>query len=94
MPWTHFINDLNGEELLEHFTKKNCEKTNRKELEIEKIIKKKGINYMLNGWIDKKDIVQMNKYFPKPKSLEANVKIELDLSNYAKFNGCCYIGFC
>ena len=45
---------------------------------------------MLNGkativhcWIDKKDIVQMSEYFPKPKSLGANVKVELDLSNYA-----------
>ena len=25
----------------------------------------------------------MSKYFPKPKSLEAKVKVELDLSNYA-----------
>ena len=25
----------------------------------------------------------MNRYFPKPKSLGANVKVELDLSNYA-----------
>ena len=25
----------------------------------------------------------MSKYFPKAKSLEANVKVELDLSNYA-----------
>ena len=25
----------------------------------------------------------MSEYFPKPKCLEANVKIELDLSNYA-----------
>ena len=25
----------------------------------------------------------MRKYFPKPKSLGANVKVELDLSNYA-----------
>ena len=25
----------------------------------------------------------MSKYFPKPKSLGANVKVELDLSNYA-----------
>ena len=25
----------------------------------------------------------MSKYFPKPKSLGANVKFELDLSNYA-----------
>ena len=26
----------------------------------------------------------MNGYFPKPKSLGENVKVELDLSNYAK----------
>ena len=25
----------------------------------------------------------MSEYFPKPTSLEANVKVELDLSNYA-----------
>ena len=25
----------------------------------------------------------MNEYFPKPKSLAANVKVELNLSNYA-----------
>ena len=25
----------------------------------------------------------MSKYFPKPKFLEANVKVELGLSNYA-----------
>ena len=25
----------------------------------------------------------MSAYFPKPKSLRANVKVELDLSNYA-----------
>ena len=25
----------------------------------------------------------MSEYFPKPNSLEANVKVELDLSNYA-----------
>ena len=25
----------------------------------------------------------MSEYFPKPKSLEVNVKVELDLSNYA-----------
>ena len=24
----------------------------------------------------------MSEYFPKPNSLEANVKVELDLSNY------------
>ena len=28
--------------LLEHFMKKNCKKTNKKEFRIEKVIKKKG----------------------------------------------------
>ena len=37
----------------------------------------------LFSWIDKKDLLQMNEHFPKAKSLGANVKVELDLSNYA-----------
>ena len=41
---------------------------------------------MLNSWIDKIDIVQISEYFPKSKSFGANVKIELDLSNYATKN--------
>ena len=43
----------------------------------------KGYNKLFISWIDKKDIVWMSEYFPKPKSLWANVKVELDLSNYA-----------
>ena len=39
------------------------------------------IIFLILGLIKK--TVQMNEYFPKPKSLEANVKVELDLSNYA-----------
>ena len=42
---------------------------------------------MLNGKVTiillKKDVAQMSEYFPKPKSLGENVKVELDLSNYA-----------
>ena len=30
-----------------------------------------------------KKTVQMSEYFPKSKPLEANVKVELDLPNYA-----------
>ena len=37
----------------------------------------------LFSWIDKKDLLQMNEHFPKAKSLGENVKVELDLSNYA-----------
>ena len=39
------------------------------------------IIFLILGLIKK--TVQMSEYFPKPKSLEANVKVELDLSNYA-----------
>ena len=33
--------------------------------------------------LTKKETVQMTEYFPKPKSLGASVKNELNLSNYA-----------
>ena len=68
------------------------QKTNRKEFRVKKVIKGKGDklyakwkghNNSFNSSIDKKDIVQMSEQFPKPKSLIANVKIGLDLSNYA-----------
>ena len=61
---------------------------------MERIIKKKGdklcvkwkeYNNSHNSWIDKKD--SKNEWifskFPKPKSLGANVKVKLDLSNFA-----------
>ena len=71
--------------MLERFTKKELQKTNQKEFKLEKVIKGNVKNYMLNGkatiilltvGLIKKDIVQMSEYFPKPKSLEANVKVE------------------
>ena len=40
---------LTEKKLLEHFIKTNCKKTNQKEFRIEKVIKRKVINYMLNG---------------------------------------------
>ena len=39
------------------------------------------IIFLILGLIKK--TVQMSEYFPKPKSLETNVKVELYLSNYA-----------
>ena len=68
------------------------QKTNQKKFRIEEVIKRKadklcvkwkGCNSPFNSWIDKKDIVQMSQDFPKPNSLGANVKVELNLSNYA-----------
>ena len=43
----------------------------------------KGYNNSFDSSTDKKDIVQLSEYFPKPKSLGANIKVGLDLSNYA-----------
>ena len=37
--------------VLEHFTKKNCKKTNQTEFRVEKVIKS---NNSFNSWIDKK----------------------------------------
>ena len=53
-------------QLLEHFMKNNCKKTNQKEFRIEKILKRKGdklyvkwkgYDNSFNSWSNKKDIV-------------------------------------
>ena len=41
MPWTFVINDLNGEEIVGTFYKKDLQKTSEKEFTIEKVIKRK-----------------------------------------------------
>ena len=64
VPWTYFINDLNGEEIIGTFYEKELQKTNQKEFRIEKVIRKKklydklkGYDNSFNSWIDKKDLV-------------------------------------
>ena len=66
IPSTYVINDLNGEEIVGTFYQKELQKTNQKELRIEKVIKKKGdklyvkwkgYNNSFNSWIDKNDLV-------------------------------------
>ena len=42
VPWTYVINDLNGEEIIGTFYKEELQKTNQKEIRIEKVLKKKG----------------------------------------------------
>ena len=65
-PWTYLINDLNGEEIKGSFYEKELQKTNQKELRIERVIKKKGdklyvkwkgYDNSFNSWIDKKDLL-------------------------------------
>ena len=66
VPWTHVINDLNGEEIIGTFYENELQKTDQKEFRIEKVLKKKGdklyvkwkgYNNSFNSWIDKKDIL-------------------------------------
>ena len=63
--WTYVISDLNGEEIVGTFYKKELQKTNQKEFRVEKVIKKrggklyakwKGYDNSFNSWTDKKDI--------------------------------------
>ena len=65
--WTYVISDLNGEEIAGSFYEKESQKTNQKELRIEKVIKRKGnkfyvkwkeYNNSFNSWIDKKYLIK------------------------------------
>ena len=64
-PWTYVINDLNGEEITGSFYEKELQKTNKKELRIEKIfkrkgdklyVKRKGYDNRFNSWINKREL--------------------------------------
>ena len=50
VPWTYVINDLNGEEITGSFYEKKLQKTEKKkDLEQQKYLKEKVIDYMSNG---------------------------------------------
>ena len=42
VPWTYVISDLKVEETVETFYEKELQKTNQKEIRVEKVIKRKG----------------------------------------------------
>ena len=44
VPWTYVINDLKGKEIVGKFYEKELQKTNEKEIRVEKAIKRKGDN--------------------------------------------------
>ena len=61
--WSYVVNDLNGEEIAGTFYENELQKTNQKEIRIEKVIKRKGdklhikwkgFDNSFNSWIDKK----------------------------------------
>ena len=67
IPWTYVINDLNGEEIIGTFYKKELQKTSQEEFRIEKVIRRKGdklyvkwkgYDNSFNIWIDKKYIIK------------------------------------
>ena len=49
VPWTHVINDLNNKQITGTFYEKELQKIDQQTFRTEKVIKKKAINYMLNG---------------------------------------------
>ena len=49
VPWTYVISDLKGKEVVGTFYKKELQKTNQKKFRVEKVIKRKGNNYIFNG---------------------------------------------
>ena len=73
------------------FYENELQKANQNEFRVEKVIKRKGDKRYVKwkgcggsfeSWIDKKEIIKISEYFPKPKSLGRIVKVKLDLSNY------------
>ena len=67
------------------------QKIDQQEFRIEEVIRKKGdklclkwkgYDSLFNSWIDKKDLVYMNQYFPKPyEPFGGDINVKVDLSN-------------
>ena len=66
VPWAYVINDLNGEQIIATFYKKELQATNQQEFRVEKVlkrkgnklyVKRKGYNNSFKNWIDKKDVL-------------------------------------
>ena len=64
--WTYVISDLKRGKIVGTFHEKKLQKTNQRELRVEKVIKKKGdklyvkwkgYNSYFNSWIHKTDVV-------------------------------------
>ena len=49
VPWTYVVGDLNGEEIIRAFYEKELQKVNQKEFKLEKVIKRNGDKFKLNG---------------------------------------------
>ena len=67
VPWTYVISDLCREDNVGIFYEKELQRTNQKELRIEKVIERKGNKLYVkwkgyknsfNSWVDKKDLIK------------------------------------
>ena len=83
MWWTYVNNDVNGEEVVGTFNKKELQNTNQKEFRIEKVINKKddklyvkwkGYNNSFNCWIDKNRYSMNEIIFSKTKLFRSKYK--------------------
>ena len=66
VPWTHVLNNLDGEEIIGTFYENELQETKQNKFRIENVIKRKGdklyvkgkgYDNSFNSWIDKKDFV-------------------------------------
>ena len=65
---TYFVNDCNGEDVIQTFYRKKTQKTNEQGFRTEWVIKKvnklyakwKRYNNSFNSWIDKEDLIEWN----------------------------------
>ena len=67
MRWTYVISHLKGEEIVGTLYEKELQKTNQKEIRVEKVIKRKddklyvkckGYDSSISSWIGKKDSIK------------------------------------
>ena len=90
VPWTYVISDLNGEEIVGTFCKKN--KTNQEHFRIEKVsLWEKQISYVPNrkamiihliAGLMKETLYKMSQYFPKPHgTFGGNINVKVHLFN-------------
>ena len=83
--WTYVIEDDNGRKLLERFTKNNCRRQIKQNLELKNYVSNGNATIILLsvGLIKKIWLYKMS-YFSEPHTRSNNrIKVELDLANYA-----------
>ena len=92
VPWRHCISDLNGEEIVEMFYKKELQRTHQKEFRVEKVIKRKGYklyneqksydNYATKSDLQKATGVATSNF--AKRTVLASLKSDLDILDIDK----------